>query len=387
MSINILDRSPFAVEVAAREPRKHHKKKNHKDRRVQQTAQQAFEVTAFPVINQQPFPPLFLANLPPMQMQTPHNPLRPLQLEQIRQCVKMNPPFLQDKTAFYPATGNQPPIFFMPFQGYFALAKTIIISANKTVYEVVNIDTEELRALALIQVTSENSHQINNEKYFHQKFSEVDPQQEFFVAGSMGDFLIDQRLHTGFLMPLMKGGDVAKYLNKHPETNGEQIMQMFAHMLQSIAIMHHQGIRHGDIKRENFLIRTNPLKPKISDFGTCSLSDPRIKAALNDPKIRSPEFVRYGGLGTGRKADIWALGVTLAEMFGASDKDLLGLGSAVNSMDDNLIHQWTQHLANSISLKNPHAGNVIRNCLHVDQHHRPDIDQLMLIAKNQSIVA
>lgn len=344
-----------------------------------------------PVALQKIFPNTHaMQHQPPTLVPVPQLPVpppgvqAPLSLSKLREFINHNPPLYPAYTQYYPPQFQQPAIFYLPNIGYYALKKTIARSANKTVYEVVDIQKETLMALALIEVTSQNSKQIELEKHYHQKFSQADPQRAHFVAGNWGDFIIDQKLHTAFLMPLMNGGDVGKYLQKNPYTPPKQKMKMFQYMLQSVQTMHHQGIRHGDIKKENYLIGNHPERPKISDFGTCSQSDPSSPAAPNDPKIRSPEHVKYGGLYTGRKGDIWALGVTAAEMFGAPDQEITGLTEAVNSKSNEMIAQKVQLIANRIGTYNYSAAQLVLLCLRAEPQQRPDIDGLIAATENLS---
>lgn len=77
--------------------------------------------------------------------------------------------------------------------------------------------------------------------------------------------------------------------------------------------VHEVGVMHRDLKPQNILIDEG-LVAKIADFGVSSKkvgSDDRLDTIEGTPHFHAPEMfgkLTSGGY-SGRKADIWALGV------------------------------------------------------------------------------
>lgn len=73
------------------------------------------------------------------------------------------------------------------------------------------------------------------------------------------------------------------------------------------------GIIHRDIKPENLLLDENDTV-KITDFGTSLFTEDgndEIKGMAGSTLFLAPELCKGGRMTSGKKCDVWALGVTL----------------------------------------------------------------------------
>lgn len=125
------------------------------------------------------------------------------------------------------------------------------------------------------------------------------------------------------------------YDGKATPLNEETCRLYFRDMILGVEYLHAQGIAHRDIKADNVLLSGEDMI-KIADFGVSEMFDTpgndSVKRCVGSPAYMSPELaVLAGGKprtlepGTantssatsrisGRKADIWAMGVTLFYM-------------------------------------------------------------------------
>ncbi|HEX4321787.1 MAG TPA: serine/threonine-protein kinase [Acidobacteriaceae bacterium] len=123
----------------------------------------------------------------------------------------------------------------------------------------------------------------------------------------------------------------------------ENVLRIFGQILDGIEAAHLLGISHLDLKPENILLNEGALDLVIADFGIAHLEEaallespdpPGEKAASNDASpdpgpahfpYAAPEQ-RTLGISVGGKADVYALGILLHEMF--TGKTTIGLGHA-----------------------------------------------------------
>lgn len=106
----------------------------------------------------------------------------------------------------------------------------------------------------------------------------------------------------------------------------EQCRLYFRDMLLGVEYLHSRGISHRDIKADNVLLNENDVL-KLADFGVSEIfnatieSGDTVKDCAGSPAYMAPELVSLFGvvdpkhpLGphvSGRRADIWAMGITL----------------------------------------------------------------------------
>lgn len=107
----------------------------------------------------------------------------------------------------------------------------------------------------------------------------------------------------------------------------EQCRLYFRDMLLGVEYLHSRGIAHRDIKADNVLLNENDVL-KLADFGVAEIfnastdAGDTVKERAGSPAYMAPELVSlFGAIGpkgptprvhvSGRKADIWAMGVTL----------------------------------------------------------------------------
>jgi serine/threonine protein kinase len=97
----------------------------------------------------------------------------------------------------------------------------------------------------------------------------------------------------------------------------ENVLRLFGNILDGIEAAHLHNIVHGDLKPENILTSEDGLDLVIADFGIAPLLE------KHEDEYAAPEQ-RSGASSVDEKADVYALGILLHELF--TGKTSIGLG-------------------------------------------------------------
>ncbi|KAI9333604.1 kinase-like domain-containing protein [Obelidium mucronatum] len=98
------------------------------------------------------------------------------------------------------------------------------------------------------------------------------------------------------------------------------IRALFKQCVEGVLAMHGLGFSHGDVKPENFLVRTvgSGLELVLTDMGNIHFPG-EVMARYGTPNFSAPEFLAgFVGVRDGRAADVFALGVMLCRLFGVA---------------------------------------------------------------------
>lgn len=180
------------------------------------------------------------------------------------------------------------------------------------VYSGINTQTGELVAIKEIQISdmSNRSELLAIEKEFALLRQLRHPNVVRYI---MFEQSVSQKM-CRIVMEFMAGGSAQGLTQKFGPLTESIVRQFATDMLNGIAFIHREGIIHRDIKPANILVSaTGQLK--LADFG-CSkrITESNLgnSCIIGTPVYMAPEFIR--GQCT-PKADIWATGCTLFELF------------------------------------------------------------------------
>ena len=163
------------------------------------------------------------------------------------------------------------------------------------------------------------------------------------------------------------------YKTGMPEARVRKIMRQ---ILESIKILHSQGICHRDIKPQNFLVyeKSPEIKIKLSDFGTAKHLNPNEKCTeyVGTPLYSAPEI--YIKLPYSKSIDIWSAGVTmfilLVNSSPFSESDIR------NPISRQVIRGKLNYLLLKFSNVSEGAIEMIKKMCAVDPDKRLSIDKL-----------
>ncbi|MEZ4393641.1 MAG: serine/threonine-protein kinase [Polyangiales bacterium] len=127
--------------------------------------------------------------------------------------------------------------------------------------------------------------------------------------------VFDFGVHEGrvfIAMELVEGTDLARYLAQSGPPPVLEALRAIVAAMEGVDYAHNRGIIHRDLKPSN-LLRTAAGGVKVSDFGIAAgLTPTHSDRVLGTLDYMSPEQLRGGAVD--RRADVFALGVTLFEL-------------------------------------------------------------------------
>jgi serine/threonine-protein kinase len=122
---------------------------------------------------------------------------------------------------------------------------------------------------------------------------------------------------SAIVMEFVGGPNVEIFVNQHPgrRVNAGEAAWLAMHMANGLAVVHHQGLVHADVKAANFMFGTmygghNVLK--VADFGIARSLESQLKLRAGTPGYMSPEQIRGEHLTA--SSDIYSLGCVLHEL-------------------------------------------------------------------------
>ena len=121
--------------------------------------------------------------------------------------------------------------------------------------------------------------------------------------------------HLYFLLELLRGGELLWHMRRapHQRVAEESTRSCIAALLLPLQYMHEQGVLYRDLKPTNIMF-TETGRLKLVDFGHAKRVEAgeRSISVCGTPHYHAPETVC--GDGHGFPAQLWALGVLLAEL-------------------------------------------------------------------------
>jgi hypothetical protein len=153
-------------------------------------------------------------------------------------------------------------------------------------------------------------------------------QNEREIQGSLEDDSIVRIYKAGLtghgepyiVLELLTGGSLEGYieeLRKNPRRfEPNEVRQVAAMTVASVAVAHRRGVVHKDVKPANFLFTEDRRRLKLGDFGIAERKE-QISAGLNGTIGYIPPETFQGVLDA-EPRDVFALGVTLYELFSSA---------------------------------------------------------------------
>lgn len=118
-------------------------------------------------------------------------------------------------------------------------------------------------------------------------------------------------------MELVRGTDLRRYTRVSKRLPDALIALVGMRLARALAHAHAAGVVHRDVKPANVLADWARDTIKLSDFGTAAIVGERSQTR-SGAVVGSPEYMAHeqlAGAAVGPPADVYALGVTLFELF------------------------------------------------------------------------
>jgi mitogen-activated protein kinase kinase kinase len=181
-------------------------------------------------------------------------------------------------------------------------------------------------------------------------------------------------------MEYCSGGSIAQRLEAGPIKDKEWIRHRAVEILRGLQWLHGLSIEHRDVKPSNILLDAED-HAKLIDFGACNIIaysrrtrgiNVATKASelVGTPLYMAPEVVTGNPKHQIGSQDIWALGISLVEMFeGISPFGHLDNAWAI------MYHIATK--APTLPDTSPVVLDFLNKCFTRDHEHRPTATQLL----------
>lgn len=123
--------------------------------------------------------------------------------------------------------------------------------------------------------------------------------------------------YIGIVLEYASGGELFDYILQHKYLKENTAKKLFAQLVSGVDYMHSKGLIHRDLKLENLLLDKHK-NIIISDFGFVNSynrdKNDLMKTSCGSPCYAAPELVLTQLPYSGRKVDIWSIGVILYAM-------------------------------------------------------------------------
>jgi calcium/calmodulin-dependent protein kinase I len=200
-------------------------------------------------------------------------------------------------------------------EDHFRLGKTIGSGAYGNVVEGFDVQTNERRAIKIIQRGSN----LKSREHLSREIQVM--MRNISHPGIIRTYQIfDLRRTIYIVMEYVTGGDLFDYIAEQQSLTEGQAVQVMRSILEAVDYLHRNNIVHRDLKPENILCveRTWPLRIKLTDFGFASFIDPELnddntmKTPVGTAYFMAPEIITNQGHGPA--VDAFACGVILYTM-------------------------------------------------------------------------
>jgi len=181
-----------------------------------------------------------------------------------------------------------------------------------SVYRVVHIKTDLIRAMKMIKKTTINL-QDDDRKFL--KEIQILIQIDHPNIIKIYEYFQDET-YFYIITEFVSGGELYDTISKWKNFNEDKAAYIMRQLLSAVIYLHSHNIVHRDLKPENMMVEKNTGKNKntinikLIDFGTCNYYDGKNKLTLKvgTPYYIAPEVLRRSYT---EKCDLWSCGIIM----------------------------------------------------------------------------
>lgn len=199
--------------------------------------------------------------------------------------------------------------------GKYTLKKVLGVGGMGAVYEAVHSFTDRTVAVKLLHGDFSRMTEVGK-RFLHEAKATTSLEHPCILEVLDAGQDTDGRLYLVF--EYLRGRTLTQALASKPPSL-EDVVRVFVHVLDALAIAHAQGIVHRDIKPGNIFLcddKPFPERVKLIDFGIARRSSQRVGdgltaagTILGTPSFMSPELLL--GEPVDPAADLWAMSVSM----------------------------------------------------------------------------
>ena len=216
------------------------------------------------------------------------------------------------------------------YKKYYKIIKRIGQGGFGTVYEAINIKTDEKRAIKIfdkqriredlkINILSTNN-EANLIEYIKKLFNEVENMKIAERKNNENENTVkyyeyfDNEIEFAIVMELCDESLTNLIINRKKPFSIEEIYDFLMQLNNTFKIMNENKLAHRDLKLENILVKHNSEGKniyKIADYGTSKqlINLSRLHTKTGTLYFMVPEIIELGNYN--EKCDLWSLGVIL----------------------------------------------------------------------------
>lgn len=183
------------------------------------------------------------------------------------------------------------------------------------VYRVTDTDGEDYALKLLRDANAKKRKRFKNELAFCRR-----NQHERIVRVLDDGVVLDGQLRLPFYVMPLYGSTLRKLMEA--ETPASGALQLFNDVLDGVEAAHLQNVFHRDLKPENLLVEMPGRRVAVADFGIAHFEEEDLLTAVETGVAERLANFRYSapeqrapGKDANNRADIYALGLILNEMF------------------------------------------------------------------------
>lgn len=274
-----------------------------------------------------------------------------------------------------------------------------------TVYKVVDLDSSHradgyvCRAMKVIDVADPNPPRIPSPDYVNRRLNQAVREIHYHQLVSAHPnivtlhehFFIANREEMFLILDYCAGGDLKSYIvqGRNPFAGDDRRMrEIILQICGAVDFIHSKGVFHKDLKPHNILISRDGRKAFLCDFGLAE-SDTHTDTGrggsmaymspgaefhfMNSacPLTRVAELLDKRGFYCPRRADTWALGISILNMIGLWPWD----GATIRSRQFRNFMLGDSHLLRTRPIS-PEATNLIRDILRFHPELRLSVPEI-----------
>lgn len=171
----------------------------------------------------------------------------------------------------------------------------------------------------------------------------------------------------GLIMEYFEGSDLLTVALSDRIGLCQNWRKTFSQICLGVQYLHRRGIAHRDLKPENVLVDKD-FNCKLCDYGLMCEVTGQCQTLCGTVQFMAPEMIR-GEIHCAKKADMWALGITLYAA-------MTGCFPWMNYDGDELVEEILSQEVD-VSLASRDVGRIVRKCCDGNPEKRANIEEVM----------